>query len=333
MKKYMLFFALVSLLTFAVSCNKGNNSGVNEEEEAALIDALKAKNLLSSLCRIETLEDGTVKYTPLIGQAIESSKPTTYYTVAETEADARQIFYGIIAVMIDVPDNSFEVNEVKQGDVHLKFQGKGSGPETAVITVDCPKLKNVLTEIVFLPSASWPTNAGSTPFKLLSVWKYQGLKYVCVRTSENGTGIMLTFDGGWGEEWFKKYSYWQGEFYLWTNTAQAEAFDCWAWAIYNKGTEYMQMLKKMGADKGLWEKALLESVSFDNNYSYDHGIWWAYACYYVTIKRTSIFAGAVNHYSNDFEHKQTPTRTNPSSQITFDSNFDTSGWECIYKGV
>lgn len=332
MKKYMLFFALVSLLTFAVSCNKGNNSGVNEEEEAALIDALKAKNLLSSLCQIETLEDGTVKYTPLIGQAIESSKPTTYYTVAETEADARQIFYGIIAVMIDVPDSSIEVNEVKQGDVHLKFQGKVSGPETAVITVDCPELKDVLTEIVFLPSASWPTNAGSTPFKYLSVWKYEGRTYVCVKTSENGNGIMLTFDGGWGEEMFTKYSYWQGEFSLWTNTADATTFDYLAEAIKNQGTQYTRMLSNMG-DKGLWEEILLRTVTFDNNYSYDHGLWWAHYCYYVTINRTSIFNGAVNHFSNYYEHKNPPTRTNPSSQISFDSNFNTSGWECIYKGV
>lgn len=346
-KRFLLAMAGVMALTF-FSCSKDNDELTTEEQEAldaSINESLKTQAIMKALCRVDTLDNGKLSYTPRIGKAIESTTPTVYYSIGYDLEYSRQTFESIVSPVNSDWGQRLSLDEVRQGNIHLKFSESNKPGELARITVDCPDLRDVLTEIVFVTEERWPTNDQASPFNYLSIWRYGGRIYVCVRTATSESGSMLTFDGGWKDDWFTTYTHWQGEFYLFENTASARAIQNLAYALRNHNDLFTDMFNAMNERvqnphwlwgslyNGVWQR-------FDHDYTYKHGLWCAYNCYYVHLKKSSINRNAYQvgkyNYSDEtlyYEHKDTPKRDSPSYEILFDPGFNKNGWECIYKGT
>lgn len=360
---------LMSIPMFMGSCNDDDNSpNENDDENSARIyEELKTRALIASLCKTDTLEDGTITYSFRRGKQLYPITPTIYYIGIDSLVEAENTYFSIISVLQDSISPIMDY-DIQQGDCHLSFVVENKPDEIARIDIDCPALKDYLTSIVFIPLELWPENA-ATPFNYLSLWKNnEGHYYLCVKESKGGDGIMITFDGGYEEDWFRKYDYWQGQFYLWHNTATAEAFDSFCYLLQNlKGTKYKEMLSKLSAQKDrngrgdlllkifdyvsqyqeqieqtkvpsnipayFWSyfRFFPELAVFDRHYTYDHGLWWAHYCYYIHLNKTKIYMdGSCTHYENYYEHKNKPTRGYPSHSFTFGPSYKKDEWSCVY---
>lgn len=302
-----IIFTLYVVCTFMLvlsSCSKDSDTEdhkqeVEDVEAAQKREDMKTEGIMQSLCEIIEHKDGSIEYQPRIGAAIYDVSPTIYYTTAESLEEAEGRYYNLIGALNSSSDQQIRDKEITQGDIHLKFEN-GSSSEIARIKIDCPRLKDILTEIVFIQSNKWPENDLASPFLFMSIWKQISTNhiYVCLRKSQGSKGIMLTFDGGWSDDWFRYYNYWQGSFYLWENTAQPEDFNALAGAMKYSPSKFKKMFSKleqydcttMKIIKTLYkELSPSRSVTFDNSYRYDHHLWWFHYCYDVTIYKTTFY--------------------------------------------
>ena len=342
MKKVVFWAMTMFIAPLFISCGEKNDTTEEQEQEAkeaSIRESLKTQGIMNALCQVDTLENGSLNYTPRLGKAIEPSTPTVYYTIGYDLNHARNMFRGIISSLNFSEGSLQEVDEIRQGNIHLTFDKATGAGEIARINVDCPELKNVLTEIVFVTEERWPTNDKASPFNLLDIAKHNGLFYVCVRKADSQNGTMLTLEGGCGQDWFTKYDHWQGKFWLYTNTASSTAFDNLVNLMNNQPNLYKDMCAAMKDAGGpdVWERLFNgDQYWFDRDYSYKHGLWCAYNCYYVDLRKTHIWKSGstfyTNHYTHHFEHKETPVRNTASSQVGFSLDFNKSDWECIYEG-
>lgn len=344
---YILLTAIVFTFTLA-SCSKDSEYQQQEEDEmevAQIEEDQKTMGILQSLCDIKENEDGNIEYQPRIGKVLYEITPTVYYMPAESLEEAENTYYHLLAPLNDSEEQQTKGKDITQGDIHLTFE-EGTSSAIASIKVDCPRLKNVLTEIVFIPSNKWPENDYASPFLFLSVWKQTstGHIYVCVRKALGSKGIMLTFDeAAYGKDYFKKYTHWQGEFYLYTKTAQPDAFEALTGAMNYNPTKFASMIASLQEYSSsetyktinkLYEK---NSATFDYSYTYGHHLWRAYNCYDVTIKRITVKYDtkySISTWSKYYTHKKTPVRTSPSHAFYFDPTFNTKqDWKCLYRGI
>ena len=330
-KKFLILFFLMGFLSFCtISCSdEADNPNEADIEEEKYVheweESMKTEGIVQELCLVMTQEDGTVKYEPTVGKALYDVAPTVYYQPVSSIEEAEQVFYRIISPLNtdSVGDKKVEQKEITQGDVHLKFEEGTSAKELARIIVDCPRLRDVLTEVVFMPQDLWPENDMSSPFNYLSVWKQKSTTniYLCVRKSQGCHGILLTFDGGYVEDWFTKYDHWQGRFYVWQNTAKAEDIEALAYCLKHHNNilknEVVPQLKTEGyavLKHFLWG----ESQTFDTKVSYHYWLWWAYHCYGVKIFRTRVASnGETYSYTDYYKHEESPSREIPTHAIYF----------------
>lgn len=347
MKKLMtmsaiLMMAMSAMLTACSSSDADDNNNTQEEDAAEVTriqEQMQADLIVLALC---DYDEAAGKYTPRIGEAIQAGTPTIRYAVADTQEEARSRYSEIVSVARDNTDTSALPNDVTRGDVHVAF-ANGSGSETGRITVDCARLSGVLSAIVFVPRSAWPENDESSPFEFLSCWKEKstGYYYICVREGMGGEGRLVTFDGGWYEDWFRQYDHWQGQFYLWGGTADATAFTGLADALTFDKTELGQLLAALSAKGGSGSQtysvvsALLNggTDTFDVSYTSGHHLWWAHPCYDVTVKRATMGKGSYPvFYTESYTHKQVPERTKPSHCIKFGMDYGRSAaqWEEVF---
>lgn len=343
-----LIAAVLSLFVI-VGCSDDNDSIIendDDENSAIILNELRTAALIDALCELDTLPNGDVTLRSRLGVVLEETTPTVYYACADSASEAEDAYRGIVSVFQESEDSPVPNNEVQYDDNRITFnEGNKARGEIARINIDVPELKDVLTDIVFISRERWPLNDTASPFNFLSLWKENstGYYYLCVRKAEGDRGIMITFDGGWGKEWFTKYDHWQGKFYLWSGTASWEAFECLCRSMKNNSTRYSNMLNALKKDKNRNGKGEMfftlfqslskgHSVTFDRNYTYKHGLWWAYNCYYVTLYKTTIYHDhSWGHWSAYYKHKKTPQRNEASHSFYFDAGFDKSGWTCIFK--
>lgn len=340
-KTIILILAGITVLSFSCCSNDDTTEKEQEAQEAAIRESLKTQGIMNALCEIDSIENGTLTYTPRIGVALEPSTPTIFYTIGYDLTYARSTFQSIISSLNFSEEDNMRINEIRQEDIHLTFSESTASGEIARIKVDCPKLKNVLTEIVFIPEERWPTNDNASPFNLLSIWKYDGLFYVCVKKAESESGIMLNLDGVPGREEFKEDTYWQGSFSLYKPTASAEAFDCLVYLMNNRPNAYSKMVDKMieaGGHK-MWKDIIGGSrdATFARGFRAKSGLWCFHYCWYVDLDVTDIRGYGSSHYTIHrtihYEHKETPYYQRANSEIRFNTWFNKYGWECIYKGT
>jgi len=352
--KKTLSIALSALMAITIiSCEKENEKNLQQKEQearsAAILDSLKTRGILNALCRIDTLDNGEIDYAPRIGTALEPSTPTIFYSIAYDLDYARSVFCGIISSLNTNSRENLSVDEIRQGNIHLTFSESNESGEIAKIAVDCPDLKDDLTEIVFVKEERWPDNNTYSPFNLLSIWKYENRYYVCVKKADSGEGIMLSFDqgNGWATENFDEYTYYQGKFSLYKYTASSEAFYNWAYLMTYKADEYNRMLNNLGErGSNKWRDMFRNGgeITFNRDYEVTHGLWWIiHSCYYVTLNKTTVYChkdkggwqfGSSDYYDY-YEHTVAPVNAEPSTEIRFSpvqgGQFNYTGWECIYK--
>lgn len=347
---YMLLTAIAYMFILS-SCSNDSDTEYQQPEEddqevAQIVEKQKTQGILQSLCDIEEHEDGSVEYQPRIGKALYEITPTVYYAPAESLEEAENTYYHLLGPLNESEEQQTKDKDITQGDIHLTFE-EGTASHIASIKVDCPRLKDILTEIVFIPSDKWPENDLASPFLFLSIWKQTstGRIYVCVRKAQGCKGIMLTFDGGWGYDDFKKYDYWQGPFTLYTKTAQPDAFEALTGAMKYYPSKFATMFSNLEQHKKSETYYIMNilyrqlnkdrSATFDNSYTYDHHLWYLHNCYDVRMYKTTIYHDyTYSTWSTFYTHEKTPRTASPSHAFYFEPSFNTKkGWECLYRGV
>lgn len=345
--KQTLWFLLMLTAMMLTACSSDDDDNNGTEDDAAELAQIREKQqanlMVNALCKYDSL---TATYKPRIGEAINAPTPTIYYAVANTVEEARSRYESIVGVTrTDVTDASALPNDMTHGDVHLTFAPSTADGETARITVDCLRLKDVLTAIIFIPESAWPENKDlASPFGFLSAW-YQpsiGINWICVREARGSDGLLLTFDGGWWYTEFDKYTHHQGYFWLYKDLADSEAIKCLAEGIRNSPDKFNAMVKKLGehnSNSGTYKILNRlknnEYITFDLSFDWDYHLWKAYHCYDVTVYRCAITQShAFITGSNYYTHEDTPTRCEPSHHATFDRGYDNKDnkeWVAIYR--
>ncbi len=353
MRKNYFYIVLAAIaFIFTLSCCSKDSDIENQQQQeeddfevAQIKEEQKTMGILQGLCDIVEHEDGSIEYQPRIGKALYEITPTVYYAPVDSLEEAENTYYQLLSALNESEEQQTKDKDITQGDIHLTFN-TGTSSEIASIKIDCPRLKNVLTEIIFIPRNKWPENDFASPFLFLSIWRQTSTKhiYVCVRKAEGCKGIMLTFDGGWENDYFKKYDHWQGEFYLWLKTAQPDAFEALTGAMKFATSKFETMFSKLGQYNGKTYKMMNTlyrelnknySVTFDNSYTYGHHVWWAYNCYDVTMRKTTVYHDhTYNTWSIFYTHKQKPQKSTASHAFYFTQDFNNKqGWECLYRGL
>lgn len=322
--------------------------GRDAEERAAFIrDSIKTVLVMNALCEVDTAETGEVTYTPRLGAAINESTPTIYYSTAQSEEHAKSIYQSIASVLQEEGLEYVEIpNEVIQGDIFLTYTKGNANGELGRIIVDCPRLRNTLSTIVFLSEAAWPTNDMASPCNYLSIWKEMstGRYYICLREAKGQDGVLMTFDGGWDEEPFND-TYWQKPFTTWTNCALQEHFVALQQGVVNNPDRFANALKKLEESAGRSNKTwdLLDDMFrlnrprvFDCDYAWARGRWWSELNYYITVRYVTICKDYCHFGSMYCEHTKSPEKARPSYYKLFsqkDANDfkDTSKWHAIYR--
>ncbi|WP_281644825.1 hypothetical protein [Bacteroides zoogleoformans] len=361
-----LQFIKMLLLLFVgftmTACRDSNDdipSDDDTKEVTQIYQKLQRQTLLKSLCTVDTLADGTIAYTSRYGAVLDETKPTVHYVGINNISEAHAAWNGIVSVFNESESDTFEGNKVHLNDMKLSFSISENEEEMARIEVDCPELSNSLTSIVFIPNERWPENDIGSPFLFMSFWKNKktGLLYLCVNKAQGSRGIMLTLGGGCEEDKFRKYTHWQGEFTLWMNTADEQAFNCLANIMQCYPSRYALALEKIGTitrEFVLFGKQFTyypyrytlfhelfnlsgdSSITFDRGHDWDYHLWRAYRCYDVTVYRTTFYPDRTcSHWRQFYTHKNTPVPTEGSHCFYFDQSFKVNPeeWECIFRGL
>ena len=349
MKKSAFLMMVMGLTLTACSKDDDDNSEQPEVDLNSPIihEELEANMMLAGLCDIDSVPGGgTVTYTPRLGKALYSATPTIYYTIANSAEEARNIYEGIVAcIRTDSLDTTPYPSDVKRSDVHLTF-GAGSGVgETGRIAVDCPRLKNVLTSVVFMTDEAWPENDTATPFNFLSLWHQKSTDryYLCVRESKGSSGMMITWESGWWEDKFD--SDWQGVFTLYADCAKQEVYTALGNAMKFYPDKFQKMIDAMKKSNmphttgKTWD--LLDDFwnypsntrYFDCDYSYSKGRWWFATNYYITVRRATVENRSVSLWQTYCEHDHYPLKNRGSYSFYFDNNYNNKNgdWEAIYR--
>jgi hypothetical protein len=351
MKQTFWFLLMLTALTLA-SCSKDDDDNKSEQPEEDLNSAIMKENLeanmmLAGLCDIDSVPGGgTVTYTPRLGKALYSATPTVYYTVANSPEEARSIYEGVIAfIRTDSLDTTAFPSDIKRGDVHLTF-GAGSGEgETGRITVDCPRVNDKITNVVFLTDEAWPENDVSTPFNFLSLWHQKSTDryYLCVREAKGSPGMMITWESGWWEDWFD--SDWQGKFSLWADCPKQEVYTALGNAMQYNSNKFQSMMNAMNkssiphtSDKtwdmlnDFWNYSQYTRY-FDCDYSYSKGRWWFATNYYITVRRATVKNRSVSLWQTYCEHQSYPLKKRGSYSFYFNNDYNNKNgdWEAIHR--
>lgn len=346
-KKLMIGLFLLGLLAFGfTSCSDDDpdtpavENKDDEKEILAVKEEMKTEGIVQQLCHVTMLEDSTFQYEPAMGKALYEITPTVYYEPVSSLEEAEKVFRRIISPLNtdSLGNDNTKLREITQGDVHLKFELGSSSKELAKIVVDCPRLRDVLTEIVFMPKDQWPENDYASPFMYWSVWRYKptGHLYLCVKSAGGGPGVLLTFEGGWIEDWFKKYDFWQGSFYVWQNTAKSADIEALGYSFCYEKDNVSKVIEKLKEKILAGElkptrtiEVLLDlqngrKFTFDTKCTYDYHWYWVAHCYDVTVYRTEVSNAGCQNTSSFYTHKEVPRKEWPSHAIYFDPK---SYWE------
>lgn len=246
MKALTMTLALAALT--ACSSSDDEKNGTEQGTEPTETEETRADFVIRGLCDYDSVR---AVYTPIIGKAINEATPTIYYTTAQSVDDARLTYRGIVPGTDNGQTGSGTASgqqgytaapdDYRAGDVHLTFAASAAEGEVARITVNCPRLRDVLTSIVFIPESAWPENDDTqAPFNFLSAWRQHstGRIYVCVRDVFGGEGTMLSFDCE------RKFT--SEHHYTWVDIARRESFVSLYRCMNFNGDKFGAMVKRLG---------------------------------------------------------------------------------------
>lgn len=209
MKKNHVFSSIMSaaftLCTAAVimlttsgcsSADEALSDRIQNTENVTLCTSQQGETLMARLCVVSTDADGQTAYTPLIGRALEAAAPTVYYCVADSKQQAEARYRNILSSMEEVTGKPVEGRNIQAGDIRLTFTEGNGADETGRITVECPRLKSVLTAIVYIPAVRWPENDLASQINYFSVWRNKKTQniYACMKPANPDTGYMVCLE-------------------------------------------------------------------------------------------------------------------------------------------
>lgn len=228
MTKNRISFILILLflsftITAIVSCNDKETEpptpGDEPEGEAYFpLDSLNYISLIDNLTRYDVNEAGDSTRVVICGMCLNNSDPSIRTVGVEEGDNARDLFLSMLPSVLtsEVPTNG-EI-DLTIDKAHVRFTPQGN--ELGVAYFDIPDLPE-LTKIEFVPIESLPLMDSSTsPFKCYQIWeqKSTGDVYMCIRDAQdvNNWGVLIgvPVDIQSKEDWFKKYTYFQGVFVI-----------------------------------------------------------------------------------------------------------------------
>lgn len=327
---------------------KTQEGDTNSEE---MFRKLAVEMMTRSLCDIDSV-GGTAKYTPTIGTPIVAATPTVLYAVANSVEEAEMRYQCIVSVLdTDTLSNDPMPHSVSEGDMHLTFTPGQEGGETGRISVECPRLKDVVSSVVFLSSDSWPQNDTPSPFNFLSVWYKKDLDryYICLRDAKGGAaGIMLSLDPGTKGFELDNFhdSDWQDNFEMFVGCGLQEHFEILVNSMKWNENRWNAMFNKI-AEKvphRYQTYDMLDDIKnypnvlriFDCDYNWEKGRWWFAKNYYIDKRVVKIKNKAVERVTWHFEHESWPGRQRGSHYFKFyqseKAKIDTdNNWVCILR--
>lgn len=335
-----------TLIALICSCSNDNepvipedNSSVNEE---AIKDSLAYQTLLTNLCTVDTLEDGSLKYTLINGEVLYPQEPETYYIGVDSVEEAENMIKSTIIPIGQSPVETINGFTYDLLDASLSFQRIGSDFELASLDINIKELPDY-KQIKFVDKEMWPDNGdtnASSPFTAYSVWKNNktGYYYLCVRPAGYGAqGILLTFDGGWSVDPFRKYTHWQGNFDLYMNCGSSEAWNAVKDMQLYYPKKMSDIIKHLELYKSYTKLYNFMNAAYDQKgqtyvynvgtHTYKHHLWWAYNCYDVTTYWYNL--NTKNLGQSYYTHKSTPQNNIPNSCIYFSMNYNRTEWSRI----
>ena len=260
---------LIGLMSVAiVSCNENEENQQKEEsvkKGMASYNQMKYEKTLAQLCEIDsTSTPGSIIYIPRLGEAIDPIQPNVFYVGVESEGEARSLFKSHFYYQ-DSEDNFIENGQISldYGEYgSVRYSANNGRSEWGSIDIDFPELKDVISKIVFIPSAKWPENSYSSPFYPGDIVRGpEGWLWLCVRACEGGiSGILMTWDGGvdayYHEDHYKS-------FYEVKGCSGWDAWDALAQFYYNNVEEFQSMYETI---EPKFPGSRLIQGAFDNLY-------------------------------------------------------------------
>lgn len=203
MKKifYLMAVAIVAVTFTACSDSEESTPDIpnasTEDEEKAWVDLCNYEMMLAQLCDKDTLHV-VPKYTLRLGEVLDNARPDVYYVGVESEDEARSYFSVYFPKMefadsVGIQVDATKVDYGKYGSV--SYEPRDGKSEWAVVNIDLPELKDVITQLVFIPKAKWPTNDVS-PYIPGEVFREGWDRlWLCVQDWSCGhDGILISWD-------------------------------------------------------------------------------------------------------------------------------------------
>ena len=199
LSSYLAAIAFLMMYSMIVSCSDDNeNTTPSEEEETASENLRNYEMMLAHLCEKDTLQV-VPHYTPLLGEVLDETHPSVYYVGVESEEEAHSYFTIYFPKMefadsVGIQVDATKVDYGKYGSV--SYEPRDGKSEWAVVNINLPELKDVITQLLFIPKAKWPTNDYS-PYYPGEVFREGNTSrlWLCVQDWACGhDGIMLSWD-------------------------------------------------------------------------------------------------------------------------------------------
>lgn len=255
MKKKYLAILLACVLPLVSACSNDDDNAISEnetEEQGIVSNQLKHyQMMLSQFCTVDSTSAGAVVYHPRLGEAIEATQPSVYYVGVESEQEARNCFTAYFfmcdSISGEILQDLLTVDYGSYG--YVKYTPADGRSVWATVDVNLPELKDVVSKIVFIPKAKWPTNYSSPFYPGDIVRGNNGWLWLCVRACEGGRGILMTWDGGTKSETRKDH------YKLYTKVtgcAPKEAWDALAQFYYSDVAGFNKMYDEI--EKATWLK-------------------------------------------------------------------------------
>ena len=301
LSSYLAAIAFLMMSSMIVSCSDDKEDATSsEEEESAAEDLRNYEMMLAHLCDKDTLHV-VPRYTLRLGEVLDNAHPDVYYVGVESEKEARS-YFSIYFPKMDFTDNvgtQVEATKVDYGKFgSVSYEARDGKSEWAVVNINLPELKDVITQLVFIPTAKWPTNDYSpyTPGDVLQEGN-TGRLWLCVKNWNCGfDGIVISWDESQvtktdRSDYFKSYiKVTNGG----SKVATREAWDALAHFYYADPTRFDQMYDEINAAQWYKESRSRFLLGFADNLRHHQ---WEYETFQVgeMWDNNYYWAGRVRH--------------------------------------
>ena len=368
MKHLLSYFVAIAFMMMSpifISCSDDSETQTpanDEDEKTAAEDLRNYEMMLAHLCEKDTLQI-VPHYTPRLGEVLDNARPTVYFVGVESEKESHDYFNIYFPKMeftdcIGVQVDATEIDYGKFGSV--SYEPRDGISEWAVVNINLPELKDVITQLVFIPKAKWPTNAYS-PYNPGDVLRENNTNriWLCVQDWNCGhDGIVLSWDESQvtktdRSDHYKSYTkVTNGS----SSVATREAWNALAHFYYSDPVEFCNMYDYINAQQWYKDSGCKFLGGFADNLRYhnwedetfqvgemwDHKYYWVGkirhvwegSTDYVLLRRTAKMEGYLylfesgNHY---FKGNNGPTV--PNDRWTIERRFGASGMGQGYTKV